>query len=413
MVVTSVTHHQEGIMDRSIGLSVLRRLLVVAGLGLVGASTPAFALEPCGTGMYPFPYTDVGSVGDPFCPGIMEAYVTGVSKGTTPTTFSPNNTVTRVQMTTFLQRSLDQGLARTSRRAALNQWWTPQTTDAMQVVVVGGTPFYCAADGADIWTSNGSQVVQVQANTGRVLGTWTGAASSADISIAAGKVFVPGFTSPGNLYVIDPTQTPGAVTMAASNLGNDPVGIAFDGTHLWTANFSGSVSIITPQAATPYPVTTVTTGFSQPLGILYDGAHIWVTDSGAGTLLKLDASGGITQTVSVGSSPQFPVFDGANIWVPNSADDSITVVQASTGSVVATITANLSNLLSGPFEASFDGERILVTNFSGHSVTLFKAADLSFIANVTTGGSTAPHGACDDGVNFWVTLNNAGELLRF
>jgi hypothetical protein len=95
-------------MDRCIsrrttlGWFGLRRLLVVAGLGLVAVSTTAFALKPCGTGMYPFPYTDVGSVGDPFCPGIMEAYVTDVSKGTTPTTFGPNETVTRVQMTTFL-----------------------------------------------------------------------------------------------------------------------------------------------------------------------------------------------------------------------------------------------------------------------------------------------------------------------
>jgi hypothetical protein len=41
------------------------------------------------------------------------------------------------------------------------------------------------------------------------------------------------------------------------------------------------VSIITRQAATPYPVTTVTTGFNTPFGILYAGAHIWVADAGA------------------------------------------------------------------------------------------------------------------------------------
>ena len=124
-----------------------RHLLVFAGLGLVAVSTTTFALEPCGTGMYPFPYTDVGSVGAAFCPGIMEAYVTGVSKGTTATTFSPDEAATRAQMTTFLQRSLDQGFARTSRRAALNEWWTPQTKNAMQTTVVGGAPQFCVADG--------------------------------------------------------------------------------------------------------------------------------------------------------------------------------------------------------------------------------------------------------------------------
>jgi hypothetical protein len=402
-------------MDRRISLSCLCRWLAVLGFGFAGMSiAPAQAQELCAGVDYPFPYTDVSGVGAAFCPGIMEAYVTGVSKGTTPTTFSPNETVTRVQMTTFLQRSLDQGLVRASRRAALNQWWTPQTTNAMQTIAVGGPLVFCAADGEDIWTTNGGQVLQVQANTGKLLGTWTGATSSAGILVAAGKVFVAGGVSPGELYVIDPTQTPGAVTVAASNLGNVPNAIAFDGINLWTTQLlAGSVSIITPQGTIPYPVTTVTAGFANPLGILYDGAHIWVIDNGSETLLKLDASGNTLLTVPLGEDPQFPAFDGTNIWVPNQVSNSITVVQASSGNIVATINADASNLLNAPTAASFDGERILVTNLFGTSVTVFKAADLSLIGNVTTGASTEPYGACSDGVNFWVMLHGTGNLLRF
>jgi hypothetical protein len=395
-------------MDRSLSASVPRRLLVVAGLGLAAASTAAFALEPCGSGMYPFPYTDVGSVGDPFCPGIMEAYVTGVSKGTTATTFSPNENVPRLQMTTFLQRAVDQVLTRGSRRAALNRWWTPQNTNSMQTISVGGNPVFCAADGENIWTSTEGTVVQVQASTGTVLGTWTGTTSSFGVFVPTGKVFVTGFTSPGNLYVIDPTQPPGAVTSAAT-LGNNPVGIAFDGTNVWTANLGspGSVSIINPQS---YSVNTVTTGFNGPWGIIYDGAHIWVADDLAGTLLQLDPAGTILKTVAVGGQPKQIVFDGTNIWVPNFNSNSITVVQASTGTVVATINADASNQLNFPTSASFDGERILVTNFLGNSITVFKAADLSFIANVSMGFGT--YGACSDGINFWVP-GGTGDLLRF
>jgi DNA-binding beta-propeller fold protein YncE len=403
-------------MDRSIRSSDLRRFVVGFGIASAMGIAPVQGQELCGGAIYPFPYTDVSGVGAPFCPGIMEAYVTGVSKGTTPTTFSPNETVSRLQMTTFLQRSLDQGLARTSRRAALNQWWTPQDTNARQTISVGGNGQLCAADGENIWTSTGGNVVQVQGTTGKVLGTWTGATGSQGVLVTAGKVFVAGDTIPGSLYVIDPTQPPGVATLAASNLGSQPLGIAFDGTNLWTANFGGSVSIITPAATTPYPLgntTTVTTGFTKLRGILYDGAHIWVTDQGAGKLFKLDTSGNILQTVTVGSVPLFPVFDGTNIWVPNNSSNSITVVQASTGNVVATISADASNLLSGPFAVSFDGERILVVNDSGSSVTVFKAADLTFIANVTTGALTEPYGACSDGVNFWVTIYNTGNLLRF
>jgi hypothetical protein len=368
------------------------------------------AQQMCGGATYPFPFTDVSGVGAPFCPGIMEAYVTGVSKGTTPTTFSPNQSVPRLQMTTFLQRALDQGLARTNRRAALNQWWTPQNTAAMQTTFLVASPYYCATDGQDVWISENGFVSQLQANTGKQLALWNSATSSRGVLTAAGLMFVAGATSPGSLYVFDPTQPPGAVFVAANNLGDNPDGIAFDGTNIWTANTSGSVSIIAPPT---YTVTTVTTGFTSLAGILYDGAHIWVTDPSAGKLFKLDSGGAILQTVSVGVAPQYPVFDGANIWVPNSNSNSITVVQASSGNVVATISADASNKLNNPTGASFDGERVLVTNFSGDGVTVFKAADLSFLANVSTGTSTGPYAACSDGIHFWVGLLLPLKVLRF
>jgi DNA-binding beta-propeller fold protein YncE len=395
--------------------AIIAAMLLAAALSLFLASTAAFASEPCGTGSYPFPYTDVASVTDPFCPGIMEAYVTGVSKGTTPTTFSPDDPVIRLQMTTFLERSLDQGLARGSRRAALNQWWTPQNVNAIQAVPVGGLPFGCAADGLSIWASTYGAVSKVQASTGTVQGSWSGAGSSQAVLTATGKIYVTGYTSPGNLYVIDPTQAPGPVTVAAQNLGAFPSAIAFDGTHIWTANvgshLAGStVSIITPQAIIPYPVTNVASGFMELAGILYDGAHIWVTDELAGTLLQLDAGGAVLQTITVGAVPKFPAFDGTNIWVPNFAGNSITVVQASTGNVVATIAADANNQLSGPNAASFDGERVLVANELNNSVTVFKAADLSLIGNTSTASFRPLGQVCSDGINFWVT---ATDLLRF
>src|SRR5438445_9187225 len=147
------------------------RGFMALGLGIasVFGIAPAQAQQFCGGTIYPFPYTDVSGVTSPFCPGIMEAYVTGVTKGTSPTTFSPNDNVSRLQMTTFQQRTIDQVLTRGSRRAALNQWWIPQNVNAMQTINIGGSPLLCAADGASIWTTNGIQVVQVQANNGKIL----------------------------------------------------------------------------------------------------------------------------------------------------------------------------------------------------------------------------------------------------
>jgi hypothetical protein len=394
--------------------------LQIAALCLAATASPAWATL-CGSTNYPFPFTDVGGVADAFCLGIMEAFVVGITKGTMPTTFSPNDNVPRVQMTTFLQRSFDQALKRSNRRAALEQWAIPRTSTAMQNINVGSAA-HCAADGEHIWVSRGAsgQVVQVQASTGRILGSWTGATNSRRIVAAAGKVYVVAAPAnqPGALYFLDPTQAPGAMTLAAGNLGNDATGLAFDGSRLWTANLTGSVSIITPQASPPYPVTTVSTGFTSPAAVLYDGSNIWVTDSVANKLFKLNASGAIIQTVNVGQLPWQPTFDGTNIWVPNHTDGSITVVQASTGAVVATITPDPTNLLNFPLGASFDGERVLITNRNANSVSLFKAADLSFIVNVATGPAIFPWVPCSDGINFWipfgvVPMGVQGGLARF
>ena len=138
---------------------------------------------------------------------------------------------------------------------------------------------------------------------------------------------------------------------------------------------------------------------------------MWVTDQVANALRRLNANGAVVQTIPVGIDPGFMTFDSANIWVPD-YDGSITVVQASTGTVVATITSNAANRLSNSQAAAFDGERILVTNSGNDSVTLFRAADLSLIGNVQLPAGSIPVGACSDGINFWVTLRGTKQLVR-
>jgi hypothetical protein len=147
------------------------------------------------------------------------------------------------------------------------------------------------------------------------------------------------------------------VTTVAS-LASSPAALAFDGARIWSADLNGTVSIVTPGATIPWTASTVT-GFSEPLAILYDGSNIWITDAVTGTLLKLDSSGAVLQTVTVGVFPDIPTFDGSNIWVPNIS--SMTVVRASSvkRAVLATLTGNG---LSGPRDAAFDGQRVLVAN---------------------------------------------------
>jgi len=388
------------IYQRSVGLAILMTILITTSR-LLQADT-----DTCGGASITLPFTDVLAGNTFFC-SIASAYFTGLTNGTSPTTYSPSQNVTREQMAAFITRTMDQSLTRGSRRAALKQFWTPTSANDLGLTTIGNNAVLVASDGADLWVANASGTVsRVRASDGKLLETWTGATNAVNVVAAKGLIFVSGFESPGKLYQIDPTQPAGMVTTLTSALGNNPLGMAFDGARIWTAN-NLSVSIVT---LNPFSVNNVTTGFSNMNGILYDGANIWATDILAGELFKLGPNGAIVQPVTVGTNPRQPVFDGTNIWVPNAGSNSITVVRASTGAVLATLTGNG---LDQPHTAAFDGERILITNHGGDSVSLWKAADLTPLGSVSTGANTGPEGACSDGLNFWIVLTNINKLARF
>ena len=212
--------------------------------------------------------------------------------------------------------------------------------------------------------------------------------------------------------MLDPSQPAGDVTTVAVTGADGTEGLAFDGNRIWLMN-GDAISIITPGQTLPWSVVTIKSGFSELgglSGILYDGSNIWVTAGVANKLLKLDDTGRIIQTINVGQSPTHPIFDGTNLWVPNSVSNTVTVVRASTGDVVATLSANG---LNAPVQAAFDGERILVTNPLGNTVSLWKATDLSPLGSFSTGKNSTPFGACSDSLNFWITVFNPDGVARF
>jgi DNA-binding beta-propeller fold protein YncE len=401
--------------NRSIIVRAVVLISLIASLTVLSSRLHADTGD-CGGVTVTLPFTDV--MGNAFFCQIAAAYFSGLTNGTTATTFSPTQNVTREQMAAFTTRTMDQALKRGSHRAALDQYWTTQGENNLALTTIGLGPLLVKSDGADLWAAHiaSSTVSRVRASDGKLLETWTDAPFGHGVLCAMGKVFVTGDATPGRLYQIDPTQPAGAVTTLSSALGIGSSGITYDGQRIWTANNgtgpgSGSVSIVT---LNPLTVTNVTTGFNRPVGILYDGANIWVTDQGDGMLKKLDTNGAILQAVPVGLSPRYPAFDGSNLWVPNANSSTVTVVRA-TGVLSGTVLATLSgNGLNGPITAAFDGERILVTNVVGESISLWNASDLTPLVTFSTGADTRPWGVCSDGLNFWITFNTGpGKLARF
>jgi outer membrane protein assembly factor BamB len=371
---------------------------VCLGIGCFAAGLTGPLLGTCG------PFTDVS---DPsFCPFVLEIFTLGITTGTTATTYEPGGNVTRLQMAAFLSRGVDRILQRGSRRAMVKKFWSPTTSLAIGITTLADQPYALKSDGTDVWIAgNTGRVTRVHASDGRILQTWTGAVGPpGGILPAMGRVFIGGGNS-GHLYQLDPRLPPGAVTTVAS-LASSPAALAFDGARVWSADLNGTVSIFTPGPTIPWTATTVT-GFSEPLAILHDGSSIWITDAVAGTLLKLDSSGAVLQTVTVGDEPFLSVFDGTNIWVPNLDGQSVSVVRASSGAVLATLTGNG---LSGPRDAAFDGQRVLVAN-NGGGVSVFVAASLAPVGSFPT--PNIADAVCSDGINFWLALTSVSKLARF
>jgi hypothetical protein len=189
----------------------------------------------CSGAMTTVPFTDV--MGNIFFCQIAEAFFSGLTNGTTPTTYSPSNSVPREQMAAFVTRTQDSALRRGSRRAALNQWWTPGDLSKSNFAFVANPPnlpALVASNGEDLWVANNidGTVIRVHGGDMTSRGTWTGATAAFGVLVFGNEIWVTGHTSPqGSLYYIINTDSPGPIRVGGS-VGGGPLGIATDGTNI-------------------------------------------------------------------------------------------------------------------------------------------------------------------------------------
>jgi hypothetical protein len=103
-------------------MAKFQALLLALVLALTFVSRSQADTGNCSGQTLTLPFTDV--MGSSFFCSITQLYFQGITLGTTATTYSPSNNVTRDQMAAFLSRTQNSALHRGSRRAALNQFWT-------------------------------------------------------------------------------------------------------------------------------------------------------------------------------------------------------------------------------------------------------------------------------------------------
>jgi len=184
-------------------------------------------------------------------------------------------------------------------------------------------------------------------------------------------------------------------------VGDEPCGIAFDGTNLWVVDHSDN-NVNKVLVSTGDVIGTYSVGKS-PGYAAFDGANIWVTNYASNTVTKLAAStGAAVGTYAVGINPLGIAFDGANIWVANNSSNSVTKLRASDGACVGACTFPIGN---GPELVAFDGTNIWVTNSVDNAVAKVLASTSTVLGKYGVGNS--PYGVAFDGANIWVT--NTGD----
>ena len=307
----------------------------------------------------------------------------------------------------FVTKGLNQALARGSRRAALGQWWTLNSLQSPGVTALPGVISAVASDGTDVWVADGGLISRVHGSDGRLLESWTSSGKCISaLLVAMGRVFATDCNSL-ELSMLDPSQPAGSLIPVATLAGSFIPSLAFDGVNLWVVADT-TLSTVTPGPTLPWTMTTLKPGVAVEF-LLFDGVSMWGTSSNGttGTLVRLDTTGAVVQTVPVGNNPWQPIFDGANIWIPDSVDNTLTVVQATTGTVLSVLSGNGMS----PHAVAFDGQRILVTGSAGNLVSLWRAADLAPLGSYLFPGVGPDYlPVCSDGLNFWI---GGGGLVRF
>ncbi len=349
------------------------------------------------------PYTDISI----FCAEIRIAYYTGITQGTTATTYSPGSNVVRDTMAAFTTRTLNAALLRGSPRSAAGMLWTPMAGAA--IATVGSNPSGMVSDGADLWIVDGtSQKLFRVGHNGNVLGTWTGLSGASEVLVTPGRVIVSGANT--SVYVIDPSQPPGAVAPFSSAPSAGGGGLAFDGQKIWRPSASATtVSLFNSDGTYLAEFGPMPTPIR---GIFFDGTFMWLV-AGDGTLRRVNPQTFVTSDILLGSAFLSAIrlgFDGQNLWVPNPENNQIFIVRPGSQTVIATV---IGNSMNGPNAVAFDGLHMLVTNKGGNSVSVFQATDLTALGNSLLAPGVVPSQAASDGLNFFAIGSGNGQLWKF
>jgi YVTN family beta-propeller protein len=198
------------------------------------------------------------------------------------------------------------------------------------------------------------------------------------------------------------TTTDEVVTSVSMGDGARPRGIAFDGAHIWAAN-SGNNSVTRIDTLTDEIVARIPVG-TGPVAIAFDGTHVWVANSESAGMSKIDTTTERVEEVPVGDPTHGVAFDGRHIWAANSGNARISKIDVLTDEVVERIPVG-----RGPVGVAFDGRHIWVANSESAGMSKIDTTT-NKVEEVPTGKN--PAGVAFDGTYIWVANSEGDDVSK-
>jgi len=152
----------------------------------------------------------------------------------------------------------------------------------------------------------------------------------------------PGIDASGNEVAGKPEpskmtvpRSAGEVITSFSAPGTGPLGLAYDGTYLWNADWETEM-IYKLSPSTGSVVQSFSSPGGRPFGLTYDGTYLWVTVRDDSTIYQLDPSTGsvLDSIPSPGTNPEGLTWDGEYLWVAEYYDNAIYKLDPSDGSIL-------------------------------------------------------------------------------
>ncbi len=192
---------------------------------------------------------------------------------------------------------------------------------------------------------------------------------------------------------------------AAFTVGNDPMALAFDGAHMWVANYQdGTVTKLRAsdgQSLGTYPVG------AHPIALAFDGANVWVANVGDRTVSKLRASdGGSLGTFALTVRPFALAFDGQYVWVGVDGTSVpggpvLVKMRPGDGSVVASYPVPLCPLAT-ILDLAADGSSIFINASCPTDASVAMRVNAADGSVAATKAGSAFVGMVFDGTSLWV-----------